>query len=166
MSGKNISQLQNKFIFESGSPQTTINFGKNIGSRLPAGSIIALTGELGCGKTQLSKGICSGLGVPGRYVSSPTFVLVNEYKGKFPVFHMDVYRLNSVEEGFEIGLLDYISRTEAGGIIIVEWAEKMISLFHNDYLMVSFEVLSPRKRLIELTAYGKRFDGLLKDLRK
>ncbi len=151
------------FIFLSNSPTATFNFGKRLGKRLEVGSVIALIGELGCGKTLLTRGFCAGLGVPDRRVNSPTFVLVNEYSGKFPVFHMDLYRLGGIREGFEIGVLDYLARADSG-VIIVEWAEKIISLLPENRLQVQFRVLSARKRELILSASGERYTLLLKEL--
>ena len=89
-----------KCEFFSNSPAATLALGKKIGRASAPGSIIALTGELGCGKTLLTRGICAGLGVPLRQVNSPTFVLVNEYQGRLPVFHMDLYRLEQYRRWF------------------------------------------------------------------
>jgi tRNA threonylcarbamoyladenosine biosynthesis protein TsaE len=152
-----------KYIFLSNSPAATSGFGKRMGERLKAGSVIALIGELGCGKTLLTRGICDGLGVPLRLVNSPTFILVNEYRGKLPVFHMDLYRLGEMAEGFEIGLLDYLARAESG-VMVVEWAEKILSLLPDDRLEVWFHIRSARKRQIELSASGGRFSELLKEM--
>ena len=77
-----------------------------------------MIGELGCGKTLLTRGICAGLGVPARQVNSPTFVLVNEYRGRFPVYHMDLYRIGGTVDAFEIGLLDYLARAESGIMMV------------------------------------------------
>ena len=152
-----------KYVFFSNSPAATSNLGRRMGEKLKAGSIIALIGELGCGKTLLTRGICAGLDVPLRQVNSPTFVFVNEYNGRLPVFHMDLYRLGNIDEGFEIGILDYLARVESG-IIVVEWAEKVLSLLPNDYLQVQFQILSARKRQIVLSAHDDRFSGLLEEL--
>ena len=117
--------IQQKYVFLSNSPAITFNFGRRLGERLKAGSIIALIGELGCGKTLFTRGICVGLGVPERYVSSPTFIFVNEYRGgRLPVFHIDLYRLDTIAEEFEIGILDYLAKADSG-VIVVE-----LSLIH------------------------------------
>jgi tRNA threonylcarbamoyladenosine biosynthesis protein TsaE len=150
------------YKFFSNSPAATSGFGRRIGERLGPGSIIALIGELGCGKTLLTRGVCAGLEVPLRQVNSPTFVLVNEYRGRLPVFHMDLYRLGSAADGFEIGVLDYLTRAEAG-VMLVEWAEKIISLLPSDHLRVEFTIISARKREITLSAAGDRFGNLLRD---
>ena len=153
-----------KYEFFSNSPAATLALGKRIGESLPPGSIIALTGELGCGKTLLTRGICAGLDVPLRQVNSPTFVLVNEYRGRLPVFHMDLYRLGGIDDGFEIGIMDYFSRA-ASGVMIIEWAEKMFSLLPADLLRVEFDIISLRKRRIVFSATSNKFAGLFKELK-
>jgi tRNA threonylcarbamoyladenosine biosynthesis protein TsaE len=150
-------------IFLSNSPAATMALGQGIGKRLKAGSVIALIGELGCGKTLLTRGISTGLGVPRRQVNSPTFIMVNEYSGRLPVYHMDLYRLGTEADAVEIGITDYLARAESG-VMIIEWAEKILFLLPDDLLKVNFETLSERKRRIELLASGERFKSLLKEL--
>jgi tRNA threonylcarbamoyladenosine biosynthesis protein TsaE len=152
-----------KLEFISSSPAATLKLGEKIGGLLPPGSVIALTGELGCGKTLLTRGICTGLGVPARQVCSPTFVLVNEYKGRLPVFHMDLYRLDDIDQGFEIGIMDYFTRGVAG-VVLIEWAEKMASLLPEDALKIVFDIISSRKRHIVFTASGGKFAPVFKEL--
>ena len=128
-------------ILVSSSPAVTIKLGKKIGNLLEKGTVIALVGELGCGKTLLTRGICEGLGVPLRQVNSPTFVLVNEYQGRLPVFHLDMYQLRTESDAVELGITDYLSRAEAG-VMIIEWAEKIIPILPDDLLYINFETLS------------------------
>jgi tRNA threonylcarbamoyladenosine biosynthesis protein TsaE len=151
--------------FYSASPAATFSLGKKIGERLQPGSVIALTGELGCGKTLLTRGIGEGLGIPPRQVNSPTFVLVNEYKGRMPVFHMDLYRLGNIDDGFEIGIMDYFSRANEG-VMLIEWAEKMASLLPEDVLRVEFDIISARKRHIVFSSKSDKFKGLFKEPKK
>jgi tRNA threonylcarbamoyladenosine biosynthesis protein TsaE len=153
------------YEFFSNSPAATLALGKRIGERLEPGSILALTGELGCGKTLLTRGICADLNVPLRQVNSPTFVLVNEYKGRLPVFHMDLYRLGGIDDGFEIGIMDYFSRATSG-IMVIEWAEKMSSLLPADVLKIEFDIISTRQRRIVFSDAGGRFVTLFKELGK
>ncbi len=153
-----------EYTIISNSPAATFNLGRRIGRGLKKGSIIALMGELGCGKTLFTRGICSGLDVPLRRVNSPTFAFVNEYQGRLPVLHMDLYRLSDLADGFGIGILDYLARA-VEGIMVVEWAEKILSLLPDDCLKVQFEVLSDRKRRIELSWLGEKFDSLIKGLK-
>jgi tRNA threonylcarbamoyladenosine biosynthesis protein TsaE len=154
-----------RHTIHSNSPAATSELGRRMGENLKAGSVIALIGELGCGKTLLTRGICAGLDVPLRQVNSPTFVLVNEYRGRLPVFHLDMYQLGTEADGVELGITDYLSRAESG-VMIIEWAEKILPLLPDDLLRVSFEILSARKRNIEFYTSGERFAGLLKELRR
>jgi tRNA threonylcarbamoyladenosine biosynthesis protein TsaE len=153
----------NSYLFLSHSPAATLSLGKRMGELLEPESIIALIGELGCGKTLLTRGVCAGLGVPLRQVNSPTFVMVNEYRGRLPVFHMDLYRFGSIADGFDIGIMDYLSRAEYG-VMIIEWAEKILSLLPADLLKVEFQTLSARKRQISFSASGNRFGKFFKEL--
>ncbi|MBI2868199.1 MAG: tRNA (adenosine(37)-N6)-threonylcarbamoyltransferase complex ATPase subunit type 1 TsaE [Chloroflexi bacterium] len=148
--------------FLSDSPGRTLGFGRRMGKRLTAGSVIALVGELGSGKTLLTRGICGGLGVPPGQVNSPTFILVNEYRGRLPVLHMDLYRLDSLAEGFEIGMLDYLERARSG-VMIIEWAEKVEPALPPERLQIRFEVVSDKKRRL-LLSNGARYDSLLNEL--
>lgn len=152
-----------RYTFFSNSHAATSGLGKRMGERLKAGSVIALIGELGCGKTVFTRGICAGLDVPLRHVNSPTFIFVNEYYGRFPVFHMDLYRLGEIAEGFEIGILDYLTRA-GSGVMVVEWAEKILTLLPDDHLKVEFNTISARKREIVLSASGDRFSSLIEEL--
>ena len=154
-----------EYTFLSNSPTATLTQGKKLGERLQAGSVIALIGELGCGKTLLTRGICHGLGVSLRQVNSPTFVLVNEYTGRLHVFHMDLYQLGTASDVIELGIIDYLVRAEAG-IMIVEWAEKILSLLPDDILKVNFEILSARKRRIEFITSGDKYVNLIEEFSK
>jgi tRNA threonylcarbamoyladenosine biosynthesis protein TsaE len=154
-----------EYIFVSRSPADTSALGKRIGELLEAGNIVALIGELGCGKTLLTRGIGAGLGVPLRQVNSPSFVLVNEYRGRLPVSHLDLYRIAGEADGVELGLADYLRRA-ASGVMIIEWAEKILPLLPSGILKVEFEILSARKRRITFSSAGKRFAGLFEELNK
>ena len=151
-------------VFISGSPAATLRFGRRLGGRITAGSVIALVGELGCGKTLFTRGLCAGLGVPENEVNSPTFAFVNEYRGNLPIYHVDLYRIDDIESGFEIGMLDYLARAEEG-VIVLEWAERIEALLPEDYLLVKFEVLSAQKRTLELAAHGETSGALIRGLK-
>ena len=155
--------IELKYIFTSGSPAATLRFGRQLGEKMVAGSVIALVGELGCGKTLFTRGLCAGLGVPESEVNSPTFAFVNEYRGRLPVFHVDLYRIDDIESGFEIGMLEYLTRAEAG-VIVMEWAEKALALLPEDYLRVQFEVLSAKSRRLELEVFGEKSEALIRGL--
>ena len=153
------------YEYISSSPADTQTLGEKIGDSLRGGSIIALIGELGCGKTLLTRGISVGLGVPLRQINSPTFVLVNEYRGKLLVFHMDLYRLAGTADVVDIGLMDYLARAESG-VIIIEWAEKILSLLPSEYLKVDFTGLSAWKRKIFFSAVGDKYNDLMEKIKK
>ncbi len=109
--------------FKTESPEETQALGKKIGKTLKRGDVIALIGDLGTGKTCLTQGIARGAGIaPDEIVSSPSYILINEYQGKVPIYHIDLYRLENSEEIAELGLSEYV---EGDGICIVEWAERM-----------------------------------------
>lgn len=105
----------------SNSPAETEALGEALAAKLKPGSVIAYTGDLGAGKTAFTRGLARGLGVTAR-VTSPTFTIVNEYTGRLPLFHFDMYRLSSSEELFDIGWEDYLAR---GGVCAVEWSENV-----------------------------------------
>lgn len=103
----------------SHSEQETEALGAALAQRLHGGDVIAYRGDLGAGKTAFTRGLARGLGCTGR-VTSPTFTIVNEYEGKIPLFHFDLYRLGDEEELWDIGWEDYLGR---GGVCAVEWSE-------------------------------------------
>jgi len=105
----------------SNSPAETEALGEALAAKLKPGNVIAYTGDLGAGKTAFTRGVARGLGVTER-VTSPTFTIVNEYAGRLPLFHFDMYRLGSSEELFDIGWEDYLAR---GGVCAVEWSENV-----------------------------------------
>ncbi len=106
--------------YVTNSEAETQALGRRLGERLGPGAVVAFTGDLGAGKTALTRGLAEGLGITDR-VTSPTFTIVNEYEGgRLPLFHFDLYRLGSSEELYEIGWEDYLAR---GGVCAVEWSE-------------------------------------------
>src|SRR5436853_1049828 len=106
------------------SPEETDAAGARLGETLGPGDVVALTGELGAGKTCFTQGLARGLGVTGRTVS-PTFVLVNEYRGRVPVHHVDAYRTGSLTELLDLGIEELLS---GDGVTVVEWADKLLPL--------------------------------------
>jgi len=104
-------------------PEETRVLGENLGKCLEPGDTVLLFGDLGAGKTTLTQGICNGLGLAqGEYIRSPTFTLINEYEGKFPIYHIDLYRMESLEEIEALGLEEALF---GKGVAIVEWSEKL-----------------------------------------
>ena len=117
------------------SVQETFRAGYNLGSILEKGDMVCLTGGLGTGKTAFTGGIASALGIEG-YITSPTFTIVNEYEGKIPLYHFDVYRIADPSEMFEIGFEEYV---EGNGIVIIEWAELIGDILPEAYIKVVIE---------------------------
>ena len=115
-----------KTIFEKivHSPQETFQLGSDFASRLSPGDVVTFSGQLGAGKTTCIKGICAGLGVTA-HVTSPTFTLINEYKGELPVYHFDFYRINTDHEVLDLGLVEYF---EGDGVCLIEWPAVIESL--------------------------------------
>lgn len=115
------------------SPEETEAVGEALAKALKPDTVVALRGGLGMGKTAFTRGLARGLGYTGR-VTSPTFTIVNEYSGKTPLFHFDMYRLGSEDELFDIGWDDYLTRS---GVCAVEWSERMADLLPEDAVIVS-----------------------------
>ncbi len=110
-----------------------------MGSILPAGSLIALVGELGAGKTCMAQGIIKGLGVVDAYISSPSYTLINEYQGRYPIYHFDLYRLDNSQQVEELGYEEYFF---GQGVTIIEWADKVRELLPRHYLELKLEKLA------------------------
>ena len=109
--------------FKTHSPTETQTLGEQLGKTLKSGDVIALIGDLGTGKTCLTQGIARGIGIaPDEVVSSPSYILINEYDGTIPIYHIDLYRLETAAEIAELGLTEYM---DSDGICIIEWAERM-----------------------------------------
>lgn len=113
--------------FISNSVEETEQIAAQFAEELPGGTVVAFTGDLGAGKTAFVRGMARGLAVTDR-VTSPTFTIVNEYEGRRPLFHFDLYRLNDEDELFDIGWEDYLGRN---GICAVEWSERAPGLMEN-----------------------------------
>jgi len=140
----------------SDSPDRTLAIGLAIGSLAPAGAVISLEGGLGAGKTFIAKGICAGLGVPDE-VLSPTFVLAEEYAGEAPVYHFDLYRLESVDEVARVGLFDAI---DGRNVVIVEWGDRLpVGSLEPDVRIV-LEITGDWSRSITVEAPGAFLEAL------
>ena len=142
----------------SQSREETIAFGQKLAKHLKPGDIICLIGDLGSGKTTLVKGIAQGLGLNPSQINSPTFVLMNAYKGKWPLYHFDLYRLQKAKEVLP---LDYEEYFYGDGIAVVEWAERLGPLLPKECLKVELSYQDEEKRLIKLSAQGGRWEQFL-----
>lgn len=125
----------------------TAKLGIEFVKTLKPGSVIGLIGELGGGKTSFVKGMAMGIGVKQkRLVRSPSFTIINEYEGKIPLYHFDLYRLKSASELIDMGVDDYIY---GNGICIIEWADRFNDLWPKNITYVKFQIISENSRSIE-----------------
>ncbi|HYE91177.1 MAG TPA: tRNA (adenosine(37)-N6)-threonylcarbamoyltransferase complex ATPase subunit type 1 TsaE [Terriglobales bacterium] len=131
----------------SETPEQTQAAGERLGAALTAGDVVALSGELGAGKTCFTQGLARGLGVAGRAVS-PTFVLVNEYRGRLPVHHVDAYRTGSLTELLDLGLEEMFG---GDGVTVVEWADKLTPLLPARAIHVHIEGVGDEPRAITIS---------------
>lgn len=156
-----ISEQKAELLSES--PEETLDLGERIGRILSDGIVIRLIGDLGSGKTLLVKGIARGLDVPSQYlITSPTFTLVNEYEGRQPLYHADLYRLSTAVDFEDIGLLDILCED---AVVVIEWAEKLTEDIENT-LTIHFATIDDQKRQIVIKAQGNNAIELLKKLEK
>lgn len=146
----------------STSPEHTIEIGRRLATILEPGMLVALVGQLGAGKTQLTKGIALGLGVPdARLVSSPTFVLINEYEGRVPVHHIDAYRLSSVGEFEALG----IDELRSDGVVILEWADRVREAIDGDVIGIELTLEGATQRKLCIFCDSPRLADRLAKLR-
>ncbi len=134
-----------------------------LGSLLEPGDTVCLYGDLGAGKTSFSYGIALGLEVREKYITSPTFTFVNEYQGRVPFYHIDLYRLKGAEELENIGFDGYI---ESDGVTVIEWAERAEDELPRERLSVYFSSLDEKSREIGFLADGERYEKRLEELKK
>jgi tRNA threonylcarbamoyladenosine biosynthesis protein TsaE len=138
--------------FISHSEAETENIGEQFAKSLPNGTVVAMYGDLGAGKTAFVRGMAKGMGLKCR-VSSPTFTIVNEYIGERELIHFDMYRLESADELFDIGWEDYLRR---GAVCAVEWSEKVEDAFFGDEIVLRIEKLSDSERKITIEEENKK----------
>lgn len=124
----------------------TILLGERLGRSLNPNDVVAISGELGAGKTTMIQGIAKGLGVRN-WVTSPTFTLINEFQGRISLFHMDMYRLNGPEDADDIAIEEYFNK---GGVTVIEWAEKVRALLPDRVKEISIEIVSEDQRKVHL----------------
>ena len=134
--------------------------GTAIGKLASPGDVFLLTGELGAGKTCLTQGIAWGLDVK-EHAFSPSFVLVREYKGRLPLYHMDFYRLERLQEISDLGLDDYLF---GKGVCVVEWADRGLSLMPAEHLLIHIRYVADTDRCLGFTARGNRYRQMLHKL--
>lgn len=146
----------------SRSVKNTLDLGSKIAKNLKKGDIICLFGNLGSGKTVLTKGIARGLGIPKDKIISPTFVLLRQYlNARLPLYHFDLYRLGNTPDILGLGCEEYFYDE---GVTIIEWADKLNYLLPKEYLEVKLTTKGRLNRLLQFKAIGKRYQGLLKKI--
>jgi len=145
----------------SNSPDCTIALARDLAAHLRPGMALALTGELGSGKTLFVKGLAKGLGHPD-VVVSPSFTLINEYDspGRTPLYHCDWYRLTSSQECEALGFSDYLG---GDGVIVVEWADRVPEVLPAGHLSIHFKAAGPDERVLEISASGDLYSQLLEE---
>jgi tRNA threonylcarbamoyladenosine biosynthesis protein TsaE len=140
----------------------TTAFGQRLAGLLFPGAVIALVGPLGAGKTHLVRAVAEGLGVAdSRVVSSPTFVLIQEYHGRLPIYHFDAYRLRAEAEFFDLGAHEYF---EGSGVCLVEWADRVPACLPAEHLRITLAVSGDTSRQAVIEGYGARYEQLVRQL--
>ena len=140
-------------VYRTESAAQTEALGRELGAKLRPGSVVAFRGGLGMGKTAFTRGLAQGLGCTGR-VTSPTFTIVNEYRGNIPLFHFDMYRLDSSDALFDIGWEDYLDR---GGVCAVEWSENVAEALP-DAITITIRKVDDTTR--QITVEGADYEDL------
>ena len=144
-------------------PEQTWRMGELLGALLGPGDIVCLYGDLGAGKTSLSYGIALGLEVKEQYITSPTFTFVNEYEGRVPFYHIDLYRLKDPEELENIGFEEYL---DSDGVTVIEWAERAEDELPEERLSVYLNYVNENSREIGFLPEGERYQKLLDALKQ
>jgi tRNA threonylcarbamoyladenosine biosynthesis protein TsaE len=142
--------------FITNTVEETIELGKKIGRSLNPGDIVCIDGDLGSGKTHLTKGIALGLGID-EHITSPTFNIVNEYEGRIKLYHFDVYRVNDPDEIAAIGFDEYIFSDAAS---VIEWSDYIKELIPDDHIQINIANESETRRNINIQFFGKRYDNI------
>lgn len=144
---------------ETSSASETEDMGERLGRECMGGEIIALVGPLGAGKTCLVRGLARGLGVSGQSTASPTFALIHEYRGRVPVVHVDLYRLDA-QAANRLGLEEYL---ESSAVTVIEWADKIPALLPRDHLRIELEHRGDDRRQITLYPLSASYQTLVRD---
>lgn len=139
----------------------TERLGRKLAALLPRGSVVALNGPLGAGKTRLVQAVADACGIDPAEVTSPTFVLLQEYLGNPSIFHFDVYRLKDQEEFAQLGPEEYF---EGDGLCFVEWADRVAEHLPEEYLEIAIEVTGENSRRFTVTAHGEFYEQLASKL--
>jgi tRNA threonylcarbamoyladenosine biosynthesis protein TsaE len=132
----------------SHSEDETLALGRRLATSFKSGDVIVLTGPLGSGKTVFVKGLAQGRELDPENITSPSFGFVNEYPGKLPLYHFDLYRLDDVTELYEVGWDEYLERD---GVVVVEWGERAGGFLPDRYYLIAFRIVDDAERQIEIS---------------
>lgn len=157
--------MKKKYIkITSRSVEETRAIGEKIGRHIKSGIIIAITGDLGAGKTAFIQGLAKGLEVSENYyITSPTYTLINEYNGRLPLWHVDLYRLDDPDDFEDIGLYEAFGRDK---VIAIEWAERISREMFSEYLNILIDFDDEETRNITIDAYGLKAVDLVTEIQK
>lgn len=140
-----------------------MDWGQKLGKLVQGGEIIGLVGELGTGKTSFVRGFAEGIGVGKEaWVRSPTFTLINEYNGRLPVYHIDLYRVAKPEEQAGLNLREYLY---GDGVSLIEWFEYLPAGEADEYLEISLAHLGGAKRQVKFVAHGERYEKIIEQFK-
>jgi tRNA threonylcarbamoyladenosine biosynthesis protein TsaE len=146
--------MADSVIYDVANPSGTQALGHLLGGLLQPGMVIALVGPLGAGKTHLVRAIAEGLGIANsRSVCSPTFVLIQEYDARLPIYHFDTYRLRNAEEFFDLGVQEYF---DGNGICLVEWGDRVKPFLPPDHLQIAITMTGETRRRFTITGTGEQ----------
>jgi tRNA threonylcarbamoyladenosine biosynthesis protein TsaE len=151
-----------RFLYDAPDLDATVCLGRRLGAVLFPGAVVALVGPLGAGKTHFVRAVAEGLGVAEpRVVTSPTFVLIQEYTGRLPAYHFDAYRLRGPEDFFDLGAHEYF---EAGGVCLVEWADRVEAALPRQLLRVNIVITGEMSRQFDIAAQGEAYEAAVQEL--
>lgn len=151
-------------VIEVANLAETEALGRRLGGLLFPNAVIALIGPLGAGKTHFVRAVAEGLGIRNPLaVTSPTFVLIQEYPARLPIFHFDAYRLSGPREFLDLGVEEYYT---AGGVCLIEWADRVAAALPDDYLRIEIEPLDENRRRLRFTAVDSLYGDLIRKIKQ
>lgn len=152
---------ENSFRIVTKTPEETRALGRQVGTLANPGDVYLLTGNLGAGKTCFTQGIARGLGIDD-YILSPSFVIMREHHGRLPLYHIDLYRLENVNEAADLGLDEYLY---GDGVCVVEWAERAMNVLPAEHLFIRIDYRGDDERSLTFEAVGSRYAELISSLK-
>jgi tRNA threonylcarbamoyladenosine biosynthesis protein TsaE len=153
-----------QLIIETADLAGTMDLGRRLGQMLFPGAVVALIGPLGAGKTHVVRAVAEGLGiVNSRVVTSPTFVLIQEYQARLPIYHFDAYRLPAEAEFLDLGATEYFA---GNGTCLVEWADRVAGCLPAEHLRITIAVTGETTRRLVIVGLGEPYERLVKDLER